>query len=390
MASTAPELVPMHDHDVLVTQARRMLAHHFAGSTDMAEREYLAPVATFTDPDRFARELDVVFHRSPVVAGLSCELAGPGAFKALDVAGTPVVVVRGDDGAVRALLNVCRHRGAAVVQGPGCSRRLSCPYHAWTYDTTGALVGVPGAEGFTGVDRAAHGLAELPCEERHGIIWLVADPDGALVLDEWLGPLDTELAHLRLAELHHVGTKALPARANWHVAMDTHTESYHFAHLHAASIGPFTMPNLNVVDTFGRSQRLTFAACTLPDLAGQDERDWQPEQHLQFVYLLFPNNSLLVTGDHVELFRILPGEHVDEQVTHQSYFARLPVDTPEAQLMAEAQFEMFHSVVRDEDYPCAETIQRGMASGANTVLTFGRNEPALHHLHREQQRLLGG
>jgi phenylpropionate dioxygenase-like ring-hydroxylating dioxygenase large terminal subunit len=388
MGNVDVEPVPMHRREVLLAQARRMLAHHEAGTTDMAEAEYLAPVSTFTDQAAFERELEVVFRRSPLLAGLSCELAEPGAHSAFDVAGAPVVVTRGEDGRVRAMLNVCRHRGAEVASGRGCARRLACPYHAWVYDTEGTLVGMPGQEGFSGVDRGTHGLVQLPCEERHGLVWLVADPEGTLDLDAWLGPLDAELAELRLGELHHVETRQLPARANWHLAMDTNTESYHFGALHRDSIGPFTMGNLNVVDTFGDSQRLTFAACTLPELAASDEADWRPEQHLQFVYLLFPNNSLLVTGDHVELFRIMPGRRVDEQLTHQSYYARTPVEGPEAQLMAQAQFDMFHAVVRDEDFPCAESIQRGLASGANAHLTFGRNEPALHHLHRAQQRLL--
>ncbi len=388
MTNAETEPARMHSREVLLTQAERMLQHHLAGTTDMAESEYRAPISTFTDPERFDQEREVLFRCSPMVAGLSCELAESGAFSAFDLAGTPVVVARGENGEIHALLNVCRHRGAEVASGRGCSRRLSCPYHAWTYDTAGKLVGVPGDEGFSGVDRGTHGLVELPCAERYGVIWLLADPEGELDLDAWLGPLDAELSELRLDQLHHVETRTLPARANWHLTMDTNTESYHFAFLHRDSIGPFTMSNLNVVDTFGTSQRLTFAACTLPELAEQERESWNPEMHLQFVYLLFPNCSLLVTGDHVELFRILPGDTVDTQVTYQSYYARSPIGSTEEQLMAEAQFDMFHGVVRDEDFPVAESIQRGLASGANDHLTFGRNEPALHHLHREQQRLL--
>ena len=389
-SETDSGLVPMHDAAVLRDQARQMLDLHRAGTTTMADSEHRVPVGVFCDPERFERERREVFRSLPLVAGLSCELRHPGAFTTFSPDGVPIVLVRSDDGGLGAFLNVCRHRGAQVVGGTGCSRRLSCPYHAWTYASDGSLVGIPGAEGFVGVDRGDHGLVPVPCEERHGMMFVVADPDGALDLDRWLGPLDEELPHLHLDRLHHVGTRDMPTACNWHVNMDTNTESYHFASLHGASIGPFTMSNLNVVAPFGRSQRLTFAACTLPDLADQPESEWEPESHLQFVYLLFPNNSLLITGDHVELFRILPGPTVDTSVTHQSYYARRPVETDDERFLAEAQFDLFHGVVRDEDLPCAETIQRGFTSGANTHLTFGRNEPALHHLHREQAALLDG
>jgi len=355
----------------------------------MADAVFTNPVATYLDHEQWERERDVVFSRSPIVAGLSVEVREHGDFKVLDIAGRSVVITRGSDGNARAFLNVCRHRGAPVAEGTGCTQRFTCPYHAWTYDSEGTLVGIPGAEGFDDLDRTTRGLAELPCEERSGLIFVTTAPDGQLDLDARMGPLLKELALLRLDELHQVGTKELPAKANWKVAMDTHTESYHFPFLHGKSIGPFTMGNLNVVDLYGTSQRVGFAACTLPDLLERPEAEWVPEDHIQLVYLLFPNNSLLITGDHVELFQIFPGQSVSESITHQSYYWRRPVETPEDEMMAAAQFEMFHSVVRDEDYPISEKIQDGMSSGANDSLVFGRNEPALHHLHRSYAEVFG-
>lgn len=380
--------VRMHDPDVLRDLARRLLDLHQAGTTTLEEEVYENPVSVYLDEDRFAREQDALFRTSPIVAGFSVELAEAGAYKTIDIAGTPVVVVRGEDGEARAFLNVCRHRGATVVEGTGCARRFTCKYHAWTYDSGGALVGLPGAAGFAGMDRDHRGLVALPTAERHGLIWVVATPGGGVDLDAHLGPLDAELAELRLDELTYVGTRELPAACNWHVAMDTHTESYHFASLHKDSIGPFTLSDLNVVERFGSSQRLGFGASSLPTLAEVPEDEWNVVPHVQLVYLLFPNCSLLVTGDHCELFQVLPGPTIDRQVTLQSYYNRVPLDTDEVVAATEFFFEMFHGVVRDEDYPCAEEIQSGLASGANSHLVFGRNEPALHHLHRSYDAAL--
>ena len=372
----------MHDRQVLLDQTRRMLALHAAGTTTMVDDIGIEPVSAYLDPERWERERELLFRRRPSIIGLSCELTGPGAYTTLDIAGVPVVVVRQDGGGIRAFVNACRHRGAQVVDGDGCSRRLTCPYHGWTYDTAGALVGVPTAGAFAELDRTVHGLVELPAAERHGLMFVTATPGEPIDLDALLGPVAAELTELGLDALHFSECRRLEAACNWKLAMDTNCESYHFGALHRNSIGPFTMNDLNVTLPLGRSMRVTFAAVSLSTLADRPEAEWRPEDHLQFVYLLFPNCSLLITGDHVELFRIFPGDRPDRSVTLQSYYSRTPVVTETDQMMATAQFDMFHGVVRDEDYPCAETIQATLATGANTHLTFGRNEPALQHLHR--------
>ena len=113
-----------------------------------------------------------------------------------DVLGISVLVSRGADGVVHAYLNYCRHRGARPAEGCGNARRFSCPYHGWVYDSEGSLVGIPGRRGFVEVDRTNSGLVALPCEERHGLVWVVLTADAPMDLDEHLGPLGAELADL--------------------------------------------------------------------------------------------------------------------------------------------------------------------------------------------------
>ncbi len=110
-------------------------------------------------------------------------ISDSGDYLTLQLVDRPVLVVRGGDGRARVLLNACRHRGAVVVQGSGCERRFTCPYHNWVYDTSGSLVGLPGRECFDDVDIAELGLVELPSEERHGFVWALRDPNGVLDLE---------------------------------------------------------------------------------------------------------------------------------------------------------------------------------------------------------------
>eukprot|EP01036_Dinobryon_divergens_P036698 gene36698-47837_t len=133
-------------------------------------------VDAYSDRERAARERDSLFRSQPLFMGLSSRLSKAGDYITEDVAGMPVLLVRGPDGTVRAFANVCRHRGAPVAEGCGNARAFVCPYHAWTYDAQGRLLGVTDKAGFAGLDIGAHGLVRLPAGEKHGMIFVRATP----------------------------------------------------------------------------------------------------------------------------------------------------------------------------------------------------------------------
>jgi nitrite reductase/ring-hydroxylating ferredoxin subunit len=164
--------------------ARRNLAHVKADTIDQSAEVVRVPAAHYTDPARFALEIDRLWKRVPLVLALSCELPRPGDYRTLEVAGVPVLIARGADGGVRAFLNSCAHRGAQVVtQEAGHARRFVCPYHAWTYDLDGSLVGIQSQREFGKLDRACHGLVRLPTAERAGLVFAVLDPASKLEID---------------------------------------------------------------------------------------------------------------------------------------------------------------------------------------------------------------
>ncbi len=120
--------------------AGRLLTHLDEDTTDSLDGTFAVAIDNYLDPRRSeAREVDVLFRSSPVVAALTAHLPNPGSYRAIDIAGVPVLTVRQGDGGVRAFINACRHRGALVVaDGCGQARRFTCPYHAWSYDDEGA------------------------------------------------------------------------------------------------------------------------------------------------------------------------------------------------------------------------------------------------------------
>ena len=168
-----------------ISQIKLLLARLDSGTTVDAGGIRHNPTSVYADPDLADREWEEFFAHHPQLVGLSGDLPEPGSFLTFDELGSPILATRDPQGAFRAFVNSCRHRGAVVVEQPrGTAKRFLCPFHNWCYDTTGALVNVPKQEHFGEVDRSCHGLIELPAVERDGLLWVHPDPSGTIDLDE--------------------------------------------------------------------------------------------------------------------------------------------------------------------------------------------------------------
>ncbi|CAM5643738.1 Carnitine monooxygenase oxygenase subunit [Streptomyces alboniger] len=340
------------------------------------------PVAHYLDADRWQREMDAVHRTVPLPLAMSAELPGPNTYKALDVLGLPVLITRDRQGVVHAMINACRHRGAKIVE-PGCgvSKRLTCPYHSWSYDLAGELRGVYAEKTFGDVSRAARSLVRLPAGERAGIVFVSLDPAAEPDLDEWLGDLQPLLEGLRLAECHHYSTKELTS-PNWKVTLDGYLETYHFASLHPKTVFETNLSNMMAHDTWGPHQRISPAlrpiaqAVELPP----DQRD--PGECVGAIYWLYP--GLAIAGgwrNKIAVSLVLP-RTATESVTQQIILLREPAVTEEERHVADTFGEWFYEVVRDEDYATTYGVQQGLAALDGTDFVFGRNEPGLQHFHR--------
>jgi phenylpropionate dioxygenase-like ring-hydroxylating dioxygenase large terminal subunit len=378
------------DRQAAVDVCKRLLAHVDAKSTDQAAGVLRIPVAHYLDEDRWQREVDRIWRRVPLAVAASCQVRSPGDFLTRDVAGLPLFVVRGDDGRVRVLLNACRHRGAVVVTEPcGHARRLSCPYHAWTCDTAGALVGVPGRDTFGDLDFASLSLTALPAEERHGLVFAVLTPDAAIDVDEWLGDAGDELADLRLDEMHAFRSLEL-AGPNWKVAKDGYFDGYHFGALHRNTLGTIYLSNTQAIDAFGPHQRLCFAARAIEALRDRPEDEWHTDGCFGLVLSLFPSTAFAGGGrEGLLMSQVFPGPTAATSTTYQTHLRRTLPATPEEEQAALANVQFLEYVVTEEDYATGLGINRALPSGANAEFVFGRNELGNQHFHRWVGRLLG-
>lgn len=373
----------MHDPDDAVTLATRALAHLQAGSTDQAADVMRVPVAHYTDEQRYAHEVEAVFRRLPVSLALSLELPESGSYLAQTLCGVPLLAVRGNDGVVRAFLNACRHRGTPVCpDGRGRTLRFVCPYHSWAYDREGVLATLTARETFGDVDTAQLGLTALPCTERAGVIWVCLTPGLSFDIDAWLGDFRPLLDSLRLDQWHLYEQRTLDG-AGWRVTMDGYLEVYHHDSVHGATVGPQTIGNLLVHDTYGPHQRMVFGRRTLRDIDRVPDDPAAAEQCIRRIHSGFPNLSVSgILGGYCLVSHIFPGGHSGVTITRQTVLtAQAPRNADEI-AAADSFSAIALKAVRDEDYSIAFSIQKNLNSGANTHFLLGRNEPAVQHYHR--------
>jgi phenylpropionate dioxygenase-like ring-hydroxylating dioxygenase large terminal subunit len=378
------------------TELLKRLIHHVeAKTTHLADAPWHNDVAVYSDPDHLAREQKVLFRRHPILMGFASEWPTSGAYRTDDNAGVPILVVRGRDRQLHAFLNVCRHRGAKVAQGCGKASVFSCPYHAWTYDLAGQVMGIPDERCFPGVRRERPGLTALPVCEKYGLVWVIPTPaaDGATEfdIDPWLGGLGPELASYGFETWSFYDKRVIPETMNWKIVVDTFHEGYHVGFLHRESLKDILHGNVTDFEAFGFNHRLTFPRKKLERLKAEPEAGWDLMWNTTLIYSLFPNTILILQGDHVELCRIFPRDNrVDHAVMELGlYVPRAPV-TQQERVHWDKNMQLALDVITGEDFPAGRTIQLGLGSGAQTHTVFGRNEPAMTHYHRSMQAALAG
>lgn len=369
----------------------RLVEHYRNKSTDQAEEQWHEPVRNYRDPELWQREIASVHKKVPLPLALSCELPEPSTYKAIDVAGTPVLITRDRQGEVHAMINVCRHRGGELVgEGTGRANRLTCPYHAWSYDLAGCLTGVYGEETFGGVDRPSMGLVTLPAAERAGIVFVSLDPQATIDVDSWLGPeLIALLEAMGLDSTYHYSTRWLDG-PNWKVVIDGYLEGYHFASLHRTTVYRTNFSNMAAFDKWGPHQRNAFALRPIANAADMPEDTWDPALCVGAIYWLYP--GLAIAGgwrSQVVVSLVLPGSTWDTSRTQQILALRHEPQNDDERKAAEHTRDWFHDVVMDEDYLTGYGVQRGLEAMSDRDFVFGRNEPGVQHFHRVLLEMCG-
>jgi phenylpropionate dioxygenase-like ring-hydroxylating dioxygenase large terminal subunit len=381
------ESLPMTDD--LTRLFRRMLDElDDRESAEWDAREARLDPAIYHEPAIHAQEVARIFRRVPLCLGHADQLSEPGSMLARDLFGLPLLLVRGRQGEINVLLNVCRHRGARIVAGEEevCRKHaLVCPYHNWTYDLSGALRGVPGADAFPNLDKSGRGLRRLPSEVRHGLIWAILDPQQtAIDVGGFLGGIDDDLAAMNLAPHRFYRQHACRRKTNWKLVMDAFQEFYHIKRLHARTIGPFFLDIKSAGEAVGPHLRVLVGREGLAEARALPPERWDLRRHATFTHMIFPNTVIVYHPDYTSHLGMFPTGPDETLFVHTMFTPHAPQSDKE-RAHWDRSFELLDGgVFNEEDLWISEQIQMGLASGANDSFVLGRFE---HHLRRFHGRI---
>ena len=362
-------------------------------TTSLADTVMEIDVSEYTDPEQFQREKTELFRNYPQFVGPSCTIPEPGDYFAFDDTGIPILIVRNQEGKLNAFVNICSHRGAPLNECPSGKakkgRLFSCPYHGWTYDLEGTLVGVPfGNEGFDTIDRDTLGLRPLDVQEKHGMIFVMPNPDKSFDIDEVLGGINERVSGFGFEDHYYLGAKQVFTDFSWKLNMDTFHEYYHFEFLHPETIAKMAYSNTANYKQYGRNHSMGSPALAINELKDVPEDQWQPRKYSSYVNYIFPNTVIFVVEDHFQTWRVYPIAPGRSVVYHSMFLPEEPA-TAEMRQHYEEYFQMINDVAVAEDYSLVDKIHRGLQAGIERKVLIGRNEPGVQNMHRQLHDVLG-
>ena len=326
------------------------------------------PARFYAGPEMAATDRRAVFDRSWQLVAHASQLRGAGDHVVANLAGLPVIAVRGADDAIRVMHNVCRHRAGPIAQCDGLgAKALRCRYHGWTYTLEGQLRSAPEMKDAQGFDVADVRLPQLAVKVWQGLVFAAVDATDAPDFDAFVAGIDARLGpdrHMEHYGGHH--SASYDIACNWKVYVDNYLEGYHV---------PFVHPGLNRLLDY-RSYRT--------ELSRWHSLQWSPLESDPALYgsgdalyyWLWPNTMLNILPGRLQTNTVVPLGVDRCRVVFDSYYA----DAGDA---AKRDADLaFSDEVQHEDIGICEDVQRGMASGSYVP---GRLNPlretGVHHFH---------
>lgn len=334
------------------------------------------PASWYIDERIAALERRTTFSRTWQFVGRVDQLQEPGQYVTCEIAGEPILVVRGDDGVLRGFFNVCRHHAAAVMTEPaGCAKNLRCPYHGWTYTLEGALKGTPSFNAECHFDRSAHGLVPMAVAEWENWVFVRLDAQGPS-LQAFLGEqLIGEIAALQLHKLHWFERRHYFFDCNWKVFVDNYLDGgYHVPHLHSGLNSVLDFKNYTIEN--GERHCLQSS----PMVKGAIDRFAAVRGGARALYYwLHPNFMVNWYEGMMDTNLVLPLGIDRTEVIFDFWFADVSEAARERNL---ASIDV-GNIIQDEDMAICKSVQRGLNSRAYSTGRLSIRREAGEHLFHQ-------
>ena len=311
------------------------------------------------------------------MVGRGDQVREPGHYLTCQIAGEPVLIIRGEDSILRGFFNVCRHHAAAVLTEPqGKAENLRCPYHGWTYDLQGALVHTPEFGGVANFDRSSNGLAPIQTADWNGCVFAKLEPGGPS-LKEYLGSEVLErFERLNLEQLHWFERRSYLLNCNWKVFVDNYLDGgYHVPHIHR-DLNCVLDPGKYKIETGNR-----YCLQSSPILSSKAEAETASVRTGDYAlyYWIYPNFMINCYEGLMDTNLVMPLGVDRTEVIFDYYFADVSESARERNLASIAVSEQ----IQNEDVAICESVQRGLLSRAyNTGRLSVRREAGEHLFHR--------
>ncbi len=335
------------------------------------------PAPWYVDPRIMDLERRTVFARSWQFAGRADQVREPGRYVTWEVAGEPIVIVRGNDQVLRGFFNVCRHHAAAVMTGAeGSTHNLRCPYHGWTYTLEGQLKGTPDFAGVCNFDRAANGL--LPVETAVWENWVFVKLEhGGPSLDGFLGgDLVSRVRPLGLGNLHWMERRYYSFDCNWKVFVDNYLDGgYHIPHLHKGLDSVLDYSSYTVEN----GERFCLQSSPIVTKGAEAQTGAVRKGDRALYYWIYPNFMINWYRGVMDTNIVIPRGVDRTEVIFDFYFADLSERSREHNLTSITVGQR----IQDEDVSICKSVQRGLSSRAYMAGRLSvRREAGEHLFHK--------
>ncbi len=335
------------------------------------------PASWYVDPRIMELERQTLFTRSWQIVGRADQVRAPGQYITWELAGEPILVVRGSDGVLRGFFNVCRHHAAAVMTEPeGMTNNLRCPYHGWTYSLEGALKGTPDFAGVCDFDRAANGLVPIEIDQWENWVFVKLDSGGPRLADFLGADLIEQMRRLSLNNLHWMERRHYTLDCNWKVFVDNFLDGgYHVPYLHKELDSVLDYSKYMIEN----GERFCLQSSPVVSGATDAQTGAVREGERALYYWIYPNFMVNWYEGVMDTNIVCPRGVDRTDVIFDFYFADVSEKSRERNL---ASIDVGQRI-QDEDVAICKSVQRGLTSRAYRAGRLSvRREAGEHLFHK--------